>query len=660
MSEKMERNKQDVGKNTSVQQDREENANGQQDVKKNIEKNTGGQDAKGEKTNKRQERLENRKKCLETIGFMIKLTWKTKPVLFLVYAFILLTNVLDRAWQILLPKLMMDELQLFLSGAEASRHLHTLGVYAVISVGVSLAIGLISSITADHARQVIGEWFREYINVDIARQSMEMDFEHTEDPDALDAMNKAKEGMSWYSGGVEGVLSMSLSVLSDILVIFGGAGVVLATCPLLVPVQLAALLFFFYFNSKNNKIMVDHFEKLATENRIFGYFFFQISQMCYGKEIRLYNSAGMMGERTDQQADKMFHTWQSQDRKRRSNDWAMDGINTLRDALSYFYIGYLAITHRISLGDFSMCVAAASVLYQSMFSLTGGLQQIVTRCNYAHRYLEYLKYPAALEKGSRSVASGEHTIIFEDVSFRYPRSENYVLRHINLTIKSGEHLSIVGLNGAGKTTLVKLLCRLYDVTEGAILIDGVNIKEYAEEEYRRLFAVVFQDFELFAFSLKENVALSESEHADTERIAEVLSLTGLSEDVEKLSEGMDTMIFKSYDEHGTELSGGQQQKTAIARALYRNAPIVILDEPTAALDPIAEYEIYRQFETLVGGKTAIYISHRLSSCRFCDRIAVFADDTIKEYGTHDELVNREGGIYAEMFHEQAKYYVDIA
>lgn len=338
----------------------------------------------------------------------------------------------------------------------------------------------------------------------------------------------------------------------------------------------------------------------------------------------------------------------------------MDGINMLRDAVSYFYIGYLAITHRISLGDFSMCVAAASVLYQGLFSMANGLQQITKRCNYAHRYLEYLKYPAAMEKGSRGVAPGEHTIEFADVSFRYPRAKNYVLRHINLTIKSGEHLSIVGLNGAGKTTLVKLLCRLYDVTEGKILIDGVNIKEYSEEEYRRLFAVVFQDFELFAFSLKENVALSESEHADTERIAEVLSLTGLSEDVEKLPEGMDTMIFKSFDEHGTELSGGQQQKTAIARALYRNAPIVILDEPTAALDPIAEYEIYRQFETLVGGKTAIYISHRLSSCRFCDRIAVFADDTIKEYGTHDELVNREGGIYAEMFHEQAKYYVDIA
>lgn len=611
-------------------------------------------------TKKRQEHFENTKKCLETIIFMIKLVWKTKPVLLLVYALLLIGDVFDRAWQIFLPKLMMDELQLFLAGAEASRHLHTLGVYAVISVGASLAVGLIGSITGDHATQVIGEWFQEYIDIDIARQAMEMDFEHTEDPDALDALNKAKEGMSWYSGGVVGVLGEAQRVLSNTLVIFGGIGVVLMTCPLLVPVQLLSLVGFLYFNMRINKIEVRHFEELAKDNRIFGYIFFQLSQLQYGKDIRLYNSVGMMGRKADAHAEQMVSTWRRQNQQSRSNNWAMDGINMLRDAVSYFYIGYLAITHRISLGDFSMCVAAASVLYQGLFSMANGLQQIVKRCNYAHRYLEYLEYPAAMEKGSRSVQKGEHIIEFADVSFRYPRAENYVLRHINLTIRSGEHLSIVGLNGAGKTTLVKLLCRLYDVTEGAILIDGVNIKEYAEEEYRRLFAVVFQDFELFAFSMKENVALAESEHADEEKVTEVLKLTGLLEDVEKLPEGMDTMIFKSYDEHGTELSGGQQQKTAIARALYRDAPIVILDEPTAALDPIAEYEIYRQFETLVGGKTAIYISHRLSSCRFCDKIAVFADDTIKEYGTHDELVGVEGGIYAEMFHEQAKYYTDIA
>ncbi len=276
-----------------------------------------------------------------------------------------------------------------------------------------------------------------------------------------------------------------------------------------------------------------------------------------------------------------------------------------------------------------------------------------------------------MKKGNEKVHGEKHEIVFEHVSFRYPRAEEFVLRDINLTIRSGEHLSIVGLNGAGKTTLIKLLCRLYDVTEGAIYIDGVNIKDYSEDEYRKLFAVVFQDFQLFAFTLKENVAFKDAaeagdigqngqDDAAMQRVEEVLKLSGFYEDAKKLEHGLDTMIYKSFDEDGTELSGGQKQKVAISRALYRNAPIVILDEPTAALDPVAEYDIYRQFNTLVGGKTAIYISHRLSSCRFCDRIAVFADDTVKEYGTHDELVGKEAGIYAEMFAEQAKYYVEYA
>lgn len=598
--------------------------------------------------------------CRETLSFMIKLAWRKKPVLFLLYIVNLCIDVFNRTWEILLPKLLMDELQLFLSGAETTQHLHNICMYAAISVGAEMLASIISIFSNNQGKNVLDEWFSEYIDIEIAQRAMGMDFEHTEDPDALDVLNKAREGMSWYSGGVVGVLDQLYNMISNIVVICGGAAVVILTCPLLFPVQLAALLLFLYFNMQNNRIEVESFEKLSKRNRIFGYIFYTLSEFCYAKDIRLYNSAGMMGKKADDHAEEMYDAWREEAMLTRGNSWAMDVVNALRDAISYFYIGYLAITGRITLGDFSMCVAAASVLYQSLFAISSGMQNLTKSCNYAHRYLDFLEYPEAMEKGTRPVKKGEHTIEFVNVSFKYPRAGKYVLREINLTIKSGEHLSIVGLNGAGKTTLVKLLCRLYDVTDGAILIDGVDIREYSEEEYRRLFAVVFQDFKLFAFSLKENIALEDADNSSQEKIDDILQLTGLYEDAQKLSEGMDTMIFKSYDENGTELSGGQQQKTAIARALYRDAPVVILDEPTAALDPIAEYEIYRQFETLVGGKTAIYISHRLSSCRFCDKIAVIADDTIREYGSHDELVAIEGGIYAEMFHEQAKYYVDIA
>lgn len=409
-------------------------------------------------------------------------------------------------------------------------------------------------------------------------------------------------------------------------------------------------------NAKNNKIDRDSFLELAKSNRIFGYVFWQLADFKLGKDIRLYDSADMMCGKAQHFSDEQIGIWRSTMRKQRKNSWGMDAVNALRDGISYFYIGFMAVTKAITVGDFSMCVSAAGTLYWSLYGIVSGVQTVSQKCAYAHRYIEFLRFPAAMVKGTKPVKPGEHTIEFRHVSFKYPRSEKLVLRDINLTIKSGEHLSIVGLNGAGKTTFIKLLCRLYDVTEGEILVDGVNIKEYSEEEYRRLFAVVFQDFQLFAFSLRENIAFGEQ--ADDKELERVLKLAGLWEDVQKLPNGLDTMLYKSFDENGTDLSGGQRQKTAIARALYRNAPVVILDEPTAALDPVAEYEIYRQFNTLVGEKTAVYISHRLSSCKFCDRIVVFADDTIKENGTHEQLVGIDGGIYAGMFAEQAKYYAE--
>ena len=224
-----------------------------------------------------------------------------------------------------------------------------------------------------------------------------------------------------------------------------------------------------------------------------------------------------------------------------------------------------------------------------------------------------------------------------------------------MLFRSGEHLSVVGLNGAGKTTFVKLLCRLYDPTDGEILLDGVNIKEYDYSEYMNIFSPVFQDFRLFAFSIKENIVLGNL-NDDKDKVDGIIDQVGLKDKVDSLEKGSDTMLFKSFDENGIEPSGGEQQKMAIARALYKKAPVVILDEPTAALDPVAEYDIYRNFDTLVGGKTAIYISHRLSSCKFCDRIAVFSEGKIKEYGTHEELVKIDGGVYSEMFRAQARYY----
>ena len=244
-------------------------------------------------------------------------------------------------------------------------------------------------------------------------------------------------------------------------------------------------------------------------------------------------------------------------------------------------------------------------------------------------------------------------IEFKDVSFKYPNTEKYILKNVSATIKAGEHVAIVGQNGAGKTTFIKLLCHLYDNYEGKILINGREAGEYSFMGYIRLLSVVFQDFRLFAFTIKENVTVFQDKKVDLE---EIYKIAGIEDWITSLEEKDSTHIYKMFVENGVEPSGGQAQKLAIARALYKNAPIVVLDEPTAALDPISEYEVYKNFDKLVHGKTAIYISHRLSSCRFCDRIIVLEDGSVVEEGSHEKLIENTKGLYFKMYNTQAKHY----
>ncbi|HAZ37022.1 MAG TPA: ABC transporter ATP-binding protein, partial [Clostridiaceae bacterium] len=237
---------------------------------------------------------------------------------------------------------------------------------------------------------------------------------------------------------------------------------------------------------------------------------------------------------------------------------------------------------------------------------------------------------------------------------KYPGTDIYALKNVSIKLKIGERLAIVGMNGSGKTTFIKLLCRLYDPNEGEILLNGINIKKYDYEEYTRLFSIVFQDFKLFSFSIGQNVAASVD--YDENAVKDALEKVGLKERLDKMPEGIRTPLYKDFDENGVEISGGEAQKIALARSLYRDSPIIILDEPTAALDPISEFDIYSKFNEIVGTKTAFYISHRLSSCRFCDEIAVFNEGQIIQKGTHDELLKDENGKYYELWNAQAKYY----
>ena len=246
---------------------------------------------------------------------------------------------------------------------------------------------------------------------------------------------------------------------------------------------------------------------------------------------------------------------------------------------------------------------------------------------------------------------------FENVSFKYPGHENYVLKNVNLTINDGTKLAVVGVNGAGKTTLIKLIMKLYEPNEGRILLNGVDIKEYNREEYFKLFSPVFQNVECFAMPIYQNISFAEEENTDMDKVNAVLEQSGLKVKIDSYEKGVHTNLLKIFDKEGIDLSGGEKQRLAMARALYKGGKVVILDEPTAALDALAEDKMYREFEKMIQGKTAVFISHRLGSTRFCDKIAMFEDGTVVEEGTHDELMAKNGK-YAYMFQIQSQYYED--
>lgn len=538
------------------------------------------------------------------------------------------------------------------------RDIKKLATYAAILV---ISEGILNMLQATVGCKIAkyDERLKNYFSMKIGVHSMNLDFQLTEDKEALDQIDRAKTGMDWYSGGVFGIAEQLYMFIGNILKIAGFATVILMSAPWMLLAIALYVVANSFITSKCNKVDVEAFQKLSKINRLFGYFGWNIVDFRYGKDIRLYEAKDMLTKRWHSYAKDSNGTWKWQGDTGYKYQRFTVLLDILYNAFLYLYVGLLVIGKIISIGTFQQVISASGGLNATIGGLVWNIQELIKRCNYAYEYVKFMEYPEAIEKNHDKVNEGLHKIEFKHVSFAYPKTDKLVLDDINITITPGEKLSIVGLNGAGKTTFIKLLCRLYDPTSGEILLDGKNIKEYDYEEYMKQFAPVFQDFKLFGFSIGENIDFKNADERSKEETEEINSLTKLvelSDLVEKNSKGIDTAIFKIFDEEGVEPSGGEKQKIAIARALHKNAPVIILDEPTAALDPVAEYEIYKQFDNLVGNKTAFYISHRLSSCKFCDKIAVFSEGKIAEYGNHDALVKIQNGIYSKMFEAQAQYY----
>ncbi len=489
----------------------------------------------------------------------------------------------------------------------------------------------------------------------LAESVMDMSYSTLENPEMQDYVWLARNNQ------FNKVLQLTTALVGSALTVFGISAVVFTLNPLIFMVIVISSVIK-YFVDRHQKMLPHQYNSdRAAVSRENEYYSSLMGDIKMGKEIRTNNLENWVYDKTETSWQNDLYPREKKFTQTYLGLTSLNGIiSMIQDILIYLILANEVIFNTMTVGDFSMYLTTAGTFSGCIMSISGNYSYLIIQTSWFLRdYRRCLRVAERIKEddghGHTHIGFFENVEIeFRNVSFKYPQTDRIILENINITIGHGETLSIVGVNGAGKTTFVKLLCRFYEPTSGEIFVNGIPAKDIPLDEYYNLLGVVFQDFSLFSFTVAENISMNTE--CDDEKLADAIKKCGLERRMETLPHGMKTYIDKKFDPDGIELSGGEGQKIAIARAVYRGAPIVIFDEPTSALDPIAEYDIYRNFHDLAENRTAIYISHRLASTRFTDKTAVFANGTIAEYGTHDELMRIDSGIYKEMFSTQAKYY----
>lgn len=572
---------------------------------------------------------------------------------------------------------------LVIDGITQSKPVGTLLSYAAIVVGVQAVIFMIKLFLL---RRSSSQTFARSTNLhkNLWQKVMTMDFIHLESTDTQNRFSNADNQVdnnnagilavcNYVRFGIGGLFLIITGVILIIPMVFvkpvtttGFSGFVQSIWGFLAVVVIITLLEMLKSLVINPKAILG-FEKVYNDkkiiqaNRAVGFFgTYILGNYRNGKEIRIYSQQKLIEKELDKARDEISEGWLKAYKSAMLPNFLCKLVNILTKALMYGFAVMRAASGMLSPGEviaFALYFEKISAGVSELSDFYGLLKITPTFCK---KYFDFLDIPDEKYKGTIPTEKrddNEYEFEFKHVWFKYPNSEEYVLKDVNLKWRIGEKMALVGRNGSGKSTLIKLLCRLYDATKGEITLNGIDIRKYSYEDYMQLFSVVFQDSKLFSFSLAENVA-ADTEF-DSDLVESCVRKAGLSDRLDKMPDGINTYIYKDFNENGVEISGGEAQKLCLARAIYKGSPFIVLDEPTAALDPISEYDIYTKFNSIVGTRTAIYISHRLSSCRFCDDITVLDNGSIAERGTHDELISH-GGIYSAMWFAQAEYYKDTA
>ena len=586
------------------------------------------------------------KHFLKNMAFMFRYSWRAAKGRYFFAVFHIILDSVQPIFSLIMPKFIIDELT-------GSRRWKTVCIYIGLLIIVNLVINLIRLIV-DYADNMSG--YKSYVkfSMDFAYTWANMDYEKLENSEIRDQTGKAAEN----THPVRFIDDTFKSFCINVIQLAGYAYIVATLHPLILLAIIGCIVISSVIAKKKEGISYEYQPFFVNISRKFTYIFNSMIRFEFGKEIRINKASRWLSGKYSALIDENMEKVTENGRRNLRLNIVLNIVSFLQMIIMYIYSAVRYIGKAISIGDFTVYISAVSLFTSSCTSLISKCASLGFLSKHVDEYRDCIELtvPTTDRKGVRhldSVDSDRHEIEFVDVSFKYPNTEKYVLKNVSLKVHSGEKLAVVGYNGAGKTTFIKLICRLYEPTDGVILYNGVDISTLNYTEYRELLSVVFQDFGLFSFSIKENIILDRE--LNEELMNETIDKSNLKEKIEGLTDGIETPLGKQFHDNGIEFSGGEGQKLACARAYYKKAPIIIFDEPTAALDPIAENQLYNRFNDIIENKTAIYISHRLASVKFCDKVAVFADGEVVEYGTHRELVNADG-VYSEMYAKQSQYY----
>ena len=610
---------------------------------------------------------------------MLRLNNRALKLFYKRYPQMILSRLISVVWNSLTPYVSIYLSALVIDELAESRNVERLQLLVLITLASAAVIALGTALLKKWTEaQSAGMWFK--VENILSEKMLDMDYVSLDETHTAELLSTIRQNMNGGGWGLYRVVVAYEELCSSILTILGGISLTVSLFVSRVPVgagalsalnnplvvlavitvMLAVTFIAPVLNNKSGSYYAKHADSHNLGNRLFSFFGWLGYYSELAPDVRIY--------RQDRICDRHNH---NKDDTFCSNGlfarlaWGPMGlfaaagsaVSVIFTGVVYAFVCLKALAGAFGLGSVTQYVASITKVSGGMSSFVSTLGDMRNNAPFLELTFEFLDIPNNMYQGSLTVEKRndrKYEVEFRNVSFKYPGSENYALRNVNMKFEIGKRLAVVGMNGSGKTTFIKLLCRLYDPTEGEILLNGIDIRKYNYAEYMNIFSVVFQDFKLFSLTLGENVA--SGSNIDREKVIDCLNKAGFGGRLAEMPNGIDTYLYTDYEKDGVNVSGGEAQKIAIARALYKDSPFIILDEPTAALDPIAEAEIYGKFDEIAGDKTAIYISHRLSSCKFCDEIAVFHEGAVIQQGTHAALVADESGKYYELWHAQAQYY----